>query len=107
VSKRFTFQKKIDKKRTRFRFVKFQEVGDVGELLSRLGYIWFGAFKLHVNLCRFNKGTTRKEETLEVPGSNKAAKARLQLGWMSTTISRPPLNYLKVLLSSAVVVEVQ
>jgi hypothetical protein len=66
-------QKNIYTKRRRFGFVKFQKVGDVGGLLSRLGDIWLGAFKLHVNFCRFNKGATRKEETLEVSGSNKAA----------------------------------
>jgi hypothetical protein len=66
VSKNYT-------KRRRFGFVKFHEVGDVRELLSRLGDIWLGVFKLRVNLCRFNKGATRKEETLEVSGSNKTA----------------------------------
>jgi hypothetical protein len=38
--------KKLVKQARRFRFVKFQEVRDVGELLSRMSDIWMGTFKL-------------------------------------------------------------
>ncbi|MCH92530.1 endonuclease/exonuclease/phosphatase family protein, partial [Trifolium medium] len=68
--------KKLDKQGRRFGFVKFREVRDGGEMLSRLGDIWLGTYKLRVNLSRFNREDNREEVREEVPESSMAAEAR-------------------------------
>jgi hypothetical protein len=71
-------QKKLDKRGKRFLFIKFREVRDVGELLSRMSDIWMGTFKLMGE--PFNKGDIRKEKSDEALKSNKVGEARNQLG---------------------------
>jgi RNA recognition motif-containing protein len=51
--------KKLNKQGRRFGFVKYREVRDALDLLFRLEDIWFGSFKLRVNLTRFGKGNQR------------------------------------------------
>jgi hypothetical protein len=70
--------KKLVKQARRFRFVKFLEVRDVGELLSRMSDIWMGTFKLMGE--PFNKGDIRKEKSDEALKSNKVGEAHNQLG---------------------------
>ncbi|MCI53565.1 hypothetical protein A2U01_0074812, partial [Trifolium medium] len=72
--------KKLDKQGRRFGFVKFREVRDGGELLSQLGHIWLGTYKLRVNLSRFNREDNREEVREEVPESSRAAEARYRSG---------------------------
>ncbi|MCI19252.1 endonuclease/exonuclease/phosphatase family protein, partial [Trifolium medium] len=72
---------KLDKQGKRFGFVKFREVRDVKDLLSRLGDIWVGSFKLRVNLSRFGRGETRRDKQVEIPQNSKAvAEAQCQDG---------------------------
>ncbi|GAU29820.1 hypothetical protein TSUD_223660 [Trifolium subterraneum] len=64
----------------RFGFVKFREVRDAEELLSRLGDVWLGSFKLRVNLSRFNREERRRDNLDDVPETSKACEARSQPG---------------------------
>jgi hypothetical protein len=72
--------KKLDKQGKRFRFVKFREVRNTEELLSRLGDVWLGSFKLRVNLSRFNRDDRKREEPADVPESSAEVEARTQAG---------------------------
>ncbi|MCI83899.1 hypothetical protein A2U01_0105175, partial [Trifolium medium] len=60
--------------------VKFRDVRDVGELLSRLGDIWFGSFKLRINLPRFGRDDGRKEKIAAEPETSKVGEARYRDG---------------------------
>ncbi|MCI42191.1 RNA recognition motif, partial [Trifolium medium] len=72
--------KKLDKQGRRFGFVKFREVRDGGEMLSRMGDIWLGTYKLRVNLSRFNREDNREEVPDAIPESSRAAEARYHPG---------------------------
>jgi hypothetical protein len=73
--------KKLDKQGRRFGFVKFRDVRDAWELLSRMDDIWMGTYKLRINLSRFNKGEVRKEEeATTILRSNRTEEARCQQG---------------------------
>jgi hypothetical protein len=47
--------RKLDNKGHKFGFVKFKEVTNVRELEERLSNVWWGSFKLRINLSRFNR----------------------------------------------------
>jgi hypothetical protein len=68
--------KKLDKQGQRFGFVKFREVRDEGDLLSRMGDIWIGTFKLRVNLSRFNRNDKKLEVKEDVPEASRTTEAR-------------------------------
>ncbi|GAU47983.1 hypothetical protein TSUD_272280 [Trifolium subterraneum] len=53
---------KLDKQGRRFGFVRFREVRDVEELLSRISDIWIGTYKLRVNRTRFRRDEARKDQ---------------------------------------------
>ncbi|MCI23954.1 RNA recognition motif, partial [Trifolium medium] len=57
--------KKVDKWGRRFGFVKFKEVKEVDALSDRLEDVWWGNFKLRINLARFRKG--EKKENSSAP----------------------------------------
>jgi hypothetical protein len=65
---------KLDKLGRRFGFVKYREVRDAAELLAWMGDIWFGSFKLRVNIARFGKGEARREQEVTPPVNNKVAE---------------------------------
>jgi hypothetical protein len=67
---------KLDRQGRRFGFVQFREVRDKGELLSRLGDIWIGTFKIRVNLPRFGRDENKKESTVIAPDQRKVIEAR-------------------------------
>ncbi|MCI09501.1 RNA recognition motif, partial [Trifolium medium] len=55
---------KVDKQGKRFGFVKFRDVRDAKELLRSLSDIWFGSFRLRINISKFSRRSdnTQPEE---------------------------------------------
>ncbi|MCI21720.1 endonuclease/exonuclease/phosphatase family protein, partial [Trifolium medium] len=56
---------KLDKRGKRFGFVKFKEVKNLEVLSKQLYEIWCGAFKLRVNVARFNRFDAQSKLPLE------------------------------------------
>jgi hypothetical protein len=53
---------KVDKQGRRFGFVKYRDIRDAREQLDLISNIWFGSFKIRVNLSRFEKGKPSREK---------------------------------------------
>jgi hypothetical protein len=64
----------------RFGFVKYREVQDLVELLSRLEDVWLRTFKLRINKSRFGKGDTRKTKDMAALETGKEGEARHSVG---------------------------
>jgi hypothetical protein len=60
-----------DKQGKRFGFVKYRDVKNAREQLDLISNIWFGSFKIRVNIARFNKGDLKREEEKAVTGKGK------------------------------------
>jgi hypothetical protein len=71
---------KLDKQGRRFGFVKFREVRNEAELLSRLGDIWVGTFKIRVNLPRFGRKESLKKPTGNTSEPRKGVEDRFRDG---------------------------
>jgi RNA recognition motif-containing protein len=69
---------KVDKQGKRFGFVKFREVRDEVELLRMLSNIWFGTFKLGINLSKFKRRAEPAQ--VEVEQSTDVKGKRVQGG---------------------------
>ncbi|WJX28143.1 hypothetical protein P8452_16897 [Trifolium repens] len=70
--------KKTDKQGRRFGFVKYRDVIDAVGLLARLGDIWFGSYKLRVNISRFGKGDKGRVKEASAPTTSNALVVRDQ-----------------------------
>jgi RNA recognition motif-containing protein len=73
--------KNFNQQGRRFGFVKFREVADARELLGWMDDIWFGSFKLRVNISRFGKGEpSKKMKEVEVQETCKVGVTTNEAG---------------------------
>ncbi|GAU13739.1 hypothetical protein TSUD_348430 [Trifolium subterraneum] len=73
--------KKLDKRGSRFGFVKFKEMEDVHALGDKLRDVWLGSFKLRVNRSRFARSEAKETHSQKAPFEcTKAMMGEMQVG---------------------------